>query len=56
MGGVMLRTGGEMEKEETRARTEWVGVDTEATIGNKCFESLREYAAGCMCFKMGEEN
>lgn len=52
----MLRTGKEMEKEETRAGKGWVGVDTEATIGNKCFKSLRENVAGCMCFKMGEEN
>ena len=65
LGGVKLKAGQEIEKEETKAWREplagsgggWGGECTEAIIGNNCFKSLSgKNAAGCLCFKMGENN
>ena len=64
MGGVKVRTGEEIEKEETRAgkqraqRSSGGGGEGDRSNNRKEIfkKSLRENAVRYMCFKIGEEN
>jgi len=60
MGGVKMRTREEIEKEETKAGKGGSGgrrgkQQFRNNNGKEMFKkTLRENAAGCMCFKIGE--